>query len=58
MENILIEMNWYALPIGLQKSFRLITENMQNPIYYHGFGVIKLDLQTFAKVKFNQAQKS
>lgn len=42
--------NWHLFPVKLQKYFILIISNMQKPLYYHGFGVINLDLKTFIRV--------
>lgn len=36
--------------IGLQKHYILMIANMQKPLYYHGFGVIYLELETFTRV--------
>lgn len=44
------KITWYELPIGLQKYFVLMIQNMQQPLNYHGFGVIYLNLETFTKV--------
>lgn len=50
MSDCVFEMNWPELPNGLQKYIILMIENMQKPLYYHGFGIVNLDLETFAKV--------
>lgn len=42
---------WQKLPIELQKYLILMIANMQRPLYYHGFGIAVLDLETFIKVK-------
>lgn len=49
---IYLYMNWHELPIGLQKYFILMLANMQEPLYYQGFGVTKsrLELETFIGV--------
>lgn len=46
----LFEANWQTLPIELQKYFILMIGNAQQPLYYHGSGMIVLDLQIFTKV--------
>lgn len=46
----LYEMNWYDLPIDLQKNLILIMVSAQKPIYYHGYGLAVLELETFTKV--------
>lgn len=50
MSDCVFEMNWPELPNQLQKFIILMIENMQRPLYYHGFGIVNLDLETFAKV--------
>lgn len=42
--------NWMNLPIDLQKSARMMIANAQIPLNYHGYGVVNLNLDTFAKV--------
>lgn len=44
------EVNWYKLPVELQKYFILMIANMQQPQYYHGFDVLVLNLETFTTV--------
>lgn len=51
MADCLYESNWPDLPIHLQKYFILMIENTQRPIFYHGFNMIKLNLETFGKVR-------
>lgn len=46
----LYETNWFVLPNDIQKNFILIIGQAQKRIYYHGHGVINLDLETFCKV--------
>lgn len=53
MGNCLFESNWHVLPIALQKANLLMIQNMQKPIYYHGFGMAILNLTTFSKVTLN-----
>lgn len=50
MSNCLYECNWQGLPIDLQKFFIIIVANSQKPLYYNGFGLTTLDLETFSKV--------
>lgn len=52
MPDCFYECNWQELPVNLQKYFILMIENMQKPIYYHGFGVFVFDLENFSSVKF------
>lgn len=46
----LFESNWLDMPIELQKYLILMIANIQKPLYYHGFGVANLDLETFKRV--------
>lgn len=50
MADSLYEVNWHELPIELQKYFVLMIANTQKPLYYHGFGVATLNLETFCLV--------
>ncbi|XP_055308954.1 odorant receptor 67d-like [Sitodiplosis mosellana] len=43
------EVNWHELPIELQRYFILMIANIQKPLYYHGFSIITLKLETFCK---------
>lgn len=45
------DMNWYRLPIRLQKHLIIIIGDMQIPQYYDGFGVLYLNLETFSNVR-------
>lgn len=52
-ENMAIEMysaNWPELNIGLQKTFLIMMGNAGRPLFYRGFDVAILDLNTFTKV--------
>lgn len=42
--------NWLLLPGDLQKYFILMTASAQRPLFYHGFGLARLDLNTFLYV--------
>lgn len=48
--NLLFQANWQALPVNLQKYFVIMITNAQAQLYYHGFGVAFLNLETFTKV--------
>lgn len=50
MADLLFGCNWQQLPLDLQKFFVLMIGNMQRPLYYHGFGVTVLNLETFLNV--------
>lgn len=51
MADCLYNAKWYELTCGMQKDVMFLIQNMQRPIYYHGFGIIVLNLETFIKVK-------
>lgn len=51
MSIALFEANWQMLPIKLQKFFIMMIANAQRPLYYHGFNVAILNLETFTKVR-------
>lgn len=50
MADCLYESNWWELPVELQKYFLLMNVNMQRLLFYHGFEVAVLNLETFSKV--------
>lgn len=50
MADCVYEMRWQMLPLRLQKYVVVMIENTQKPLYYHGFKIIKLQLNTFVKV--------
>lgn len=49
----LYESNWYTHPVGLQKFFKMIIANAQRPLYYDGFQIVQLNLETYLKVEEN-----
>lgn len=51
MANCLFEGNWQKLSVRLQTFLIPMIENAQRPIYYHGFGVAVLNLETFMRVR-------
>lgn len=51
MSDCLYESNWQAFPVGLQKYIQLMIQNAQKSVFYHGFGMVNLDLMTFTEVK-------
>lgn len=51
MSNALYESNWPEIPVRLQKYFIISIANTQKHIYYHGFGVAVLNLETFTNVR-------
>lgn len=50
MVDTLYESKWHELPIPLQKYYILMIGNAQRPVYYHGFGVAILNMETFTSV--------
>lgn len=50
MATCLFESNWQVLPIDLRKYLILMIGNAQRPLYYHGFKIAVLNLETFLKV--------
>lgn len=53
MADCLFESNWPKLPINLQKNIRIIIQNAQRPLYYHGLQIVTLNLESFVKVLFS-----
>lgn len=51
MADCLYNSNWMVLPVQLQKYLIIMIENIQQPICYHGFKIINLDLITFITVR-------
>lgn len=50
MADCLYESQWHNYPLKLQKYLLLTIQNAQQPFYYHGFGMIYLNLNTYCKV--------
>lgn len=50
MADHLYEVDWQDVRIDLQKYYVLMIQNAHCPIYYHGFHLIILDLNTFTRV--------
>lgn len=57
MGDSLYESNWTELPFELQKYLIVMIGNMQLPMYYHGFGVAVLNLETFTSVSKIRLEK-
>lgn len=51
MADCLFESDWQSLSIEFQKYFILMISNAQIPLYYHGFGLAVLNLETFSNVR-------
>lgn len=52
MNDCLYDSNWYGLPLDLQKMFPFLIRNTQQPLFYHGFGVVPLQLETLQRVSW------
>lgn len=50
MSDCIYDMNWQELPISLQKYIVIMIMNMQKTLYYHGFEVAILNLNTYLHV--------
>lgn len=50
MADSLYEFDWHKLPVNLQKHVILMIANTQQPLFYDGFGVVVLNLETFTSV--------
>lgn len=50
MSDALYESNWPEIPVRLQKYFIIMVGNTQKPVFYDGFGVAVLNLETFTNV--------
>lgn len=48
----LFQSDWYALPLELQKYILMMIADAQLPMYYHGFGIVRMNLETFTSVGF------
>lgn len=55
MCDCIYDLNWLHLSVGLQKSIILMIASMQEPMFYHGFKIVTLDLNTLVRVsRINQ----
>lgn len=54
----LYESNWIKLSNDLQKKFILMIAYAQEPVYYHGYGMVYLNLKTFLAVCFHNFYRS
>lgn len=48
----LFESNWNERPVELQKFFKMMIANAQRPMFYHGFRIVRLNLETYLKVSY------
>ena len=50
MANALYKSDWTSLSNNYQKYFIVMIAHAQKPVFYHGFGMAIMNLQTFNKV--------
>lgn len=50
MPNHLFHSKWYRLPVKTQKYFILMLANTQQPVFFDGFEMFVLNLETFSSV--------
>lgn len=50
MAHTLYASNWYQHSAGLQRFFKMMIANAQIPLFYHGFRIVQLNLETYLKV--------
>lgn len=48
--NVLYESMWFELPVGIQRFMIVMIVNAHRPLHYHGFGIARLNLDTFCSV--------
>lgn len=53
MSDCVFELNWLRLTRNSQKYIVIMITNMQKSLYYHGFEVAILNLNTFLRVRTN-----
>lgn len=49
----LFESQWYKLPVDLQKVMLMVIGNAQRPLFYHGFRIARMNLETFTSVSLH-----
>lgn len=54
MADRLFESKWQQLSLDIQKYFILMIGNMHKPAYYHGSGILILNLETFRNVSITE----
>lgn len=50
MANFVYDVNWYSLSLEKQKYFILMLLHAQRSLYFHGYGIAVLNLETFCTV--------
>lgn len=54
---VYFDMKWRELPVKLQTYIALMIQNMQKPVFYHGFDVAVMDLNTFLRVSLRDSMQ-
>lgn len=47
----LFEKDWYLMAVDLQKYLILMIRSTHRPLVFNGYGILKLNLETFTQVK-------
>lgn len=50
MANCIYNANWPSIPVKLHEHILIMMLNTQQPLYYDGFGILILNLETFSSV--------
>lgn len=58
MADCLFESNWQDLPINLRKFVIVMIGNAKRPIFYNGFGLTVLNLETFCRVRIQMNEQT
>lgn len=53
MSNCIYNTSWQQFDIELKKYVIVMIENAQKSLYFHGYGVLILNLETFTQVQFH-----
>lgn len=46
----IFQRDWYLMSVGLQKYLILMIRSAHRPLVFTGYGILKLDLETFTSV--------
>lgn len=50
MAHSLYHSSWYKHSAAMQRFFKMMIANAQRPLFYHGFRMVELNLETYLKV--------